>query len=82
MLLANGLGLRIFLQEAYATENASLFRSYFVAKFRECRVLSSIIGEQQSSVTEIRKDGPIFPQHVIVGMQAIANKDMNRAQLC
>ena len=80
MQLTNSLSLRILLQEAYATENAPLFRNYFVAKFRECRVPSRIIREQQSTVTEIRKDGPIFPQHVIVGVQAAVNKDINRAQ--
>lgn len=70
---------KIFLQEVYAAENAVVFGSYFVAEFGKRRVPCRIVRKQQSTGTEIGKGGPIFPQHMSVGAQAIGNEDINRA---
>ena len=80
--LSSGARMRVFLQEAYPAKNAHVIGSHLAAKFWECRVPRRIVREQQSARTEEGKGGPIFPQHMIVAVQAIVNEDINRAQLC
>ncbi len=50
------------------------------SKFREGRIPKGVIGNQQPAWLNMVIGSAIFPKHVIVGMQAVVDEDVNRSQ--